>query len=319
LIYGSGAADITFDGGDIQTGSYITGSGGSMAYARALNYTAGMLIGAGTPAPQYPFDPPTIHATSSPIRGRWVNTSTYDISDWPIATDLRFAYGFNRAPLNQFVERFTDTNGVNWRLAIQPQHVLALNNSGFAPVAPAFSNDVVTFEYAASYNTIWPAHVGDILYHENSGTLFVITAIGASDANHSSALPITAKQMNNMRINRDGTFATQMLSDLALGGNMFLVNCSIDLPQKVEFGTFTSGSRSVTSVSEGDGNGSDTTNYYAVNDNLYGYQWNDSYFNWPVRVGHKLTTVNNGSPGSMTLNSNALASGRFPIYPIPIR
>ena len=72
-------------------------------------------------------------------------------------------------------------------------------------------------------------------------------------------------------------------------------------------------------MSEGDGNGSDTTNYYAVNDNLYGYQWNDSYFNWPVRVGHKLTTVNNGSPGSMTLNSNALASGRFPIYPIPIR
>ena len=36
-----------------------------------------------------------------------------------------------------------------------------------------------------------------------------------------------------MKIKGDGTFAMQMLSDLTLANDTFLVNCSIDLPLKV--------------------------------------------------------------------------------------
>jgi len=321
LIYGPGQADITFEGGDLQTNpAFISGSsGGSLAYSRAVNFTGGILFGGGTPAPLPTNSTPTIHATPSQTRVQWINLTTpFAQNENVMAKDLRFIpFGPSRAPLTQFTEEYIDLNGVRWNFAIQQQRVLNLPSM---PVLPAFSSDVLTFEYTAATAALWPAHVGDILYHQNTGTIFVITVIGSPDGAHAGALPITAKQMNNMTITT-GTlaFATQTCSDLTLAGKTFLINCSIDCPQKVEFGTFTSGSTSVTSVSQGNGDGSDITTYYSTGDNFFGYDWSDTYLNWPVKVGQTIATITNGSPGSMTLSSNALASGRFPIYPIPIR
>ena len=323
IFAGNGGAvtDVVIDCCQLQSNpafiSNYGGSGnGSLAYSRAINYTGGFLFGGGTPNAAPNNGTPVIHSTQAATRGQHANTTTpFSTGDNPIAKDLRFvAFGPARAPLTQFTEEYIDPNGVTWKLAIPQQRILNLPGM---TVAPAFASDVMTFSYTSATMTAWPAHVGDILYHQNTGTIFVITVIGSLSG---GGYPITTKQMNNMLITT-GTlvFATQKCSDLTLAGNTFLINCSIDCPQIIHFGTFSSASTSVTSVGQGDGTGAAIQTYYLAGDAFYSYDWNDTYFNWPTKVGQTISTRTNGSPGSMVLSSNAQTSGRFPIYPIPIR
>lgn len=249
LIYGpgNGGVDVTIEGGVISNiGSFITGANGSLAFSRAINYTGGLIVAGGLPNPSSTFgNSPTIHGTSSPVMGMHANTLTpFATTDNPFAKDLRNPGGQLRTPLNQFAETFNDENGVSWKLVAPPQNLFDMGIVGNVPVAPAFSNDVMTFEYAAAVNSYAPIHVGDTLYSINTSTLFVITAIGAADGAHSNALPITTKQMNNMTVNNStGVFMTQTCTDLTLAGYAILTNCSIDVPLEIEFGTFTAGCR----------------------------------------------------------------------------
>jgi hypothetical protein len=137
----------------------------------------------------------------------------------------------------------------------------------------------------------------------------VITAIGAPDAGHGGALPITARQMNNMMINSDGSFASELLTDTALSGYTEIIDTSHDLPQQVAYGEFTQNSVTVGNVSN--------ASALSAGDALIGYPGanNDAYLNWPVTSGNAVTRVTNGS---ITLSQPATLSGHFPIYPVPI-
>lgn len=313
-----GLSEIAIDGGNIESARWLSGQGGSYAYARAVNYTGGLLLGGGSVAPTNPTLEPLIRIEAL-VKGTYIDPTNFAWQDWPISADIQFA-GESRAPLTQFATGFVDTQGRHWRFGRVPgAQLLVLSDSSFAPVAPTLSGDTLKFEYASSYNAAYPAHVGDILYHIPTGTIFIITAIGAPDASHGKALPITARQMNNITIHDDGSFATNTLADTALSGYTNLINCSIDLPHQVEFGTFTAGSKAVSNVSRGDGYGVGISNFYKNGDRFIGYVYNDAYLNWPTGAGNAIDSITEGSPGSITLSSDALTSGRFPIYPLPIQ
>jgi hypothetical protein len=313
-----GVSEVTIDGGNIESSRWLSGQGGSYAYARAVNYTGGMLLGGGSVAPAFRTLLPRIRVQAL-VKGTYIDPTSFTWQDWPISADVQFAAN-SRAPLTQFATGFVDTQGKPWRFGRLPEaQLLVLSDSSYAAVAPTISGDILKFEYAAVYTAAYPAHVGDILYHIPTGTIFIITAVGAPDAAHGNALPITARQMNNLTIHNDGSFATNMLTDTTLSGYTNLMNCSIELPRQVEFGTFTAGSKVVSNVSRGDEYGADISTFYKVGDRFAGYAYNDAYLNWPTGADNSIASVTNGSPGSMTLSSNALASGRFPIYPLPIQ
>lgn len=313
-----GVSEVTIDGGNIASSRWLSGSSGSYAYARAVNYTGGVLLGGGDPAPTFPTLLPRIRVQGL-VKGTYIDPENFTWQDWPISAEVQFA-GNARAPLTQFATSFVDAQGKLWRFGRLPgAQLLSLSDSSHAPVAPSISGDILKFEYAAVYNAAYPAHVGDILYHIPTGTIFIITAISPPDASHGNALPITAKQMNNLTINNDGSVATNTLTDKSLSGYTNLINCSIDLPRQVEFGTFTAGSKAVSNVSRGDGYSVDISTFYKVGDRFIGYAFNDPYLNWPTGTGNSIASITDGSPRSIMLSSDALASGRFPIYALPIQ
>ncbi|MCI0468040.1 MAG: glycoside hydrolase family 55 protein [Beijerinckiaceae bacterium] len=313
-----GISEVTIDGGNTASARWLSGPGGSYAYARAVNYTGGVLLGGGNAAPTYPTLLPRIRAQGL-VKGTYIDPENFTWEDWPISSDVQFA-GSSRAPLTQFATGFVDTLGKLWRFGRLPgAQLLVLSDTSHAPVAPAISGDVLKFEYASDLNAAYPAHDGDILYHIPTGTIFVITAIGPPDASHGNALPVTARQMNNLTIHNDGSVAANTLADKTLSGYTNLINCSIDLPRQVEFGTFAAGSKAVSNVSRGDGYGVDISTYYKVRDRFTGYAYNDPYLNWPTGTGNSIASITDGSPGSMTLSADALVSGRFPIYVLPIQ
>jgi hypothetical protein len=321
-LTGSSASEIIFDGTTF-TGypNDYTGASGSLAMARAFNYTGGLSVGNGSPRPPYGGFMPRVSALAS-VRGTYLDTSTFAITDQVMASDEQFIGNHSpRAPLTQFTTGIVDTQKRRWSLdQLAPVLLIDFTSATYAPVAPSFANDIVTWTYAAPASSpgaqmlLFP---GSIIHHNNSGTLFVVTAVGAPTGLN---YPITMRQMNNMLIHTDGTFKTQLLGDLTLAGYSTVTNTHIDLPAQVEFGTWTSGSATVASVHRGDGYGGDISTYLKTTDDLYPLQFPDAYFAWPAtndRSG-SMTAITPGSPGSITLHSNSTFTGRAPIYPLPI-
>lgn len=240
---------------------------------------------------------------------------------------LQRLLGFNnstRASITQAASGFSDANtGKVWTFAINGQGATPLDLSNSATsVHPSFSScDTVNFTYFASLQNAGPYTkmvAGDLIFNDVSDSLFVITAVGSPDG--SGNFPITARQLNNMQLNHS-TFActTNNISNPTLTGNDWLFQTNIpDIPSNVFFGTFTSGSTSVTNVQRGDGFGANFTSYVNAGDEYFGYSIQDSYFQWPYVNGSTIATVTNGSPGSATLSANATQSGRFPFIPLPV-
>lgn len=163
-------------------------------------------------------------------------------------------------------------------------------------------------------------HVGDILFHLPSGTIFVVMEIGAGEHASSHARPIVTKQLNNMLTDADGTFRAQSSSHLALAGDTLLLNDSIDLPAQVYYGDFDA-KGNITKVERGDGFAGDIAKFLSVGDVLFPFSWNDAYLSWPIANSFEETiaTVTVGSPASLTLaGAGAVTAGPFPIYPLPI-
>ncbi|MBI5003507.1 hypothetical protein HZC00_00220 [Candidatus Kaiserbacteria bacterium] len=315
----SNAPEITVDGGTITAGRYISGMRGSDAYRRALNYTGGVVIGGGTALQPIVSTLLPLIRVGAPVAGVFVGVGpAYAVSTQQLSANLQFA-GMSRMPLTQWATGFIDTSGKAWTFEQVPNsQLITLANAAYAPVAPAVSGDMLTFQYAASINTSRPIHAGDILFHIPSGTLFIVTLVGAPDPAHAGALPITARQMNNMKINSDGSFAAQLLTDTSLSGYTELIDTSRDMPRQVEYGDFTTGSTAVKNVSRWDNVGNDITQYLSPGDGLLGYAWNDAYLNWPVLSGNAIQSITNGSSSLITLSKPARRTGRFPIYPVPI-
>jgi hypothetical protein len=316
--------DVVIDGGCTIGGTYWTGGNGSTAMQRAVNYCGGMLIGGGDPFGRgYPAFFPRVRSD------RALNAIKLDDS---FAEGSRLVGGVvdfmtsaglvNRTEMSQYAEAINDAHGQRWRFRQGGRsRLLDFADNTAIIVALDDTDDSWTFHYANALQND-PAsamHVGCIIYHNNTGTIFVVTAIGAADAGNSNAYPITMVQQNNLRVDNSGDFVAQLLTDMTLSGYSLIIDTQIWLPRQVHYGTFTSGSTSVSSVSRGDGYGGNLTTYLLTSDKIYAPTMDDATApKCPVANGTGLNAVTNGSPGSLTLSANATASGRFPIYPIPL-
>lgn len=320
-----GAASVSIDGGVFQGGATLGSVFDLAGIQQANNYTGSMFIGSAMTFPLFPdfsqltwVNPTYAYYMVSPNSGPYQNQQ------------LMGPYASNgvRQQFTQATKGFVDQpNNRRWDFAMGPTGALinlALTGDGYVSIPAAISScDTMTFTYIANFQATdlqsYNINIGDILYHHNTGTLFVITAIGATDG--SGNYPITTRQMNNMNVNSSGvcTLNNLVAVDPNVSGNIDLIHTGVlNIPTVPYFGTFTSGSTAVTNVQSGNGNGAALAVYMAAGDRMWAYPIQDAYFQWPYPPGGTLATLTPGSPGSLTLSANATVSGRFPILPLPV-
>ncbi len=234
-----------------------------------------------------------------------------------------------RIPMTQCGKNYTDTFGRRWRLNVTPEiNFLGVGafNSG-----PTYSNDQMSFGWDDSLqtaaNVMENFAVGDMLYHIATKTLFVVTNIGAKVG---STWPITTIQQNNLKVNAAGTFVKNINPDPTLASGAFvIIKTGAVIPSVLEYGTFTSGSPNVTSISDGSGT-SHMANNYVNGDIFFGLPGSlpgtAPYLlgsatpgSWPIAPGSTLSAVTDGTPGTLTLSKNALSTGVFPLFPYELR
>lgn len=306
----------------------ITGATyGTAAYQTAINYCGGVFIN-GDPS----YNASGTVVGSLKMRGgftygSYLTTPTGSVTNQALGDDMNFYVGgsmLSKRARSQGSSGFVDGLLRRWQFEGLNRGVISMTTLAIVSVAPSFSGDVMTFTLHNNYQTVsfYRLSVGSILYHVNTGTIFVVTAIGAADG--SGNWPITTKQMNNLTVSKDvnGTFVSQLCSDLTLAGNTVIWHTTDMVPSTIFYGTFTSGSTNITSVHSGNGtDGTTLTTYYASGDNMNGLVSGASGNQWPVRADSNITlaSVTNGSPGSATLSANATVSGSFPLCAVPIR
>jgi len=319
LIYGTGSA--TIDGGDFQ-GGFSLGSLFNLASVQhALNYTGGVFIGG-----------PMTYPSANHGTLKWLSPTNASYMTTPNSVDTQQGMGPDaafvgwRGQFTQATTGFFDTlNHRRWTFALGPigQIVGLTAGQSYVSVAATFTGcDTMTYTYVGAYQgSVNPAYnlaLGDMLYHENTGTIFVVTAVDSADG--SGNYPVTTRQMNNMNVNPN-TLAcvSNNINDPLVSGNVTIVHTSVrNIPQYVSFGTFTSGSVSVTNVQHGGNDGSDLTKFIIPGDRIWSYPTQDAYLQWPYPPAVTIASVTNGLPGNLTLSSNATQSGIFPILPLPV-
>ncbi len=328
LIHGSAA--VVIDGGAFKGGASLGSVFGTSPVQQALNYTGSVLVGS---AMTFPLSPG--YSPFSPLK--WLNPTVAAFMTNPnssdgqqyMGTDASFMFGRRaRGQFTQATTSFVDLfNNRRWQFALGPTgSLIQLSNTtaGDVTVVATYTGcDSMRFTYAARQqspqNQSSNIATGDILYHENTGTIFVITTIDAPDRRGN--YPITARQMNNMNINPNKyACASNNISDPTVGGHTFLIHTGVmNVPAMPFFGSFTLGSTNVTNVSRGDGYAGDLSAYVNSGDKILGYpKGQDSYFGWPYPAGASIAAVIDGSPGGLTLSAPATLSGRFPILPLPV-
>ncbi|PWB94648.1 hypothetical protein [Methylosinus sporium] len=318
---------LTTGGECIVEGGYIIGaidlpaSHQTAAMRQAVNYAAGAFVG----LPRTPLD--FGHAIARNKMGRtWVNPDfSHSVTrDGPDALFDTVEFGGVVKQLSQWNTGFIDNQGKQWRFGRAVPHMqFEMSNASVVVVAHSFTNDVLTFNYANALqnNAAVAFSIGDIIMHQNTGTLFVIETIGAADSGHANSYPITARQTNNMRVDSSGEFATQLIADLALPGNMFWFKTGIWIPKWVYYGDFTAASASVANVHLGNGSGAELASHLpssALPLKMISYELPDAALSWPLSANNAIDTVTAGSPGSLTLTGQAARTGRFPIHPLPL-
>jgi hypothetical protein len=312
----SGANDIVeYRSGKIRAmTSYI---GGDAAVAKAVNYTGGVVVGRSI-----------FHANNFrlPKFGTIIvskcNAGGTSCTEKRLAgNDIIYGATETRPPMTQFATGFRDANGKHWTFDLPVYGYLDPNSTSYVPSGGAMSwtgCDTATFKLKSTMTFAPVAAVktpGAIMHH-SSGTNFVVTSVGAADGN--GDFPITVKQMNNMIVDFNMDCVSSTHPNMA--GTTFMVASPVDLWHLPFYGDFTAGSPNVTNVKRGnDGYAGHLASYISAGDKLWGPAvGNNAYSPWPVNDNAVLTvdTVTAGSPGSMTLTSNATFScTQCPIFP----
>jgi len=314
LVYG-GAVKLIFRGNNVIAATSLGGNNGSLAFQQAVNWTGGLSLGR-----------PRINTlyqdfTQCDLGNVVTYLPTPNSVGASRAMDNKFDFnGAAKAQSHQAVKKFADLKGQEWRVNVPPMQLIYMTSSFIEAGSMVLANDILTFNYLATWqagsNTSYIIQPGCILDVMNTDTKFIVTAVGAPNANGN--YPVTCQQQNNMTVDVNGNFASTLCTDLTLAGYIALVQTGYQLGNVVHFGDFTAGSTTVANVHRGDGYGGQLSTYIAVGDLLTGFNYNDAAAPWPIQTGTKVTAVTNGSPGSLTLSIAAQKTGRFPVIAIPI-
>lgn len=319
-----GQQNLVIDGGNFVGGSALGTLFNSVAIQRALNFSGGVFLGG-----------PMVYPQPRLLRGgvKWLNPTlaSYMTTASVAPPDAQQLMGSQaippidgkRANYNQAMSGLIDSvNGRKWSFAVTATgEALSLSalGSGDVSVVATYTNcDTMTFTLIAARqkDQITNLAPGDILYHAGTGTIFVVTMVGAPDI--SGNYPITTRQMNNMTVYASGACLKNSNTDTALTGITHVVHTDATVPINVYFGDFTLGSDIVANVTDGVTSGSHLTDFIKPGDRLWPYPRPDAYYQWPYPALSKISTVTAGTPGSIRLSGTATATGRFPILPFPV-
>jgi len=302
----------------------MIGSNGNAAFQRAFNHSGGIMC---------PLHDPTAPYVNVQSKIRWIGSTNGRYLVNP--TDSSFSAQYlnesmqwrtSRQQMTQATHRFEAFSGgaPNGEFRILHRNGGNVFDASSAVVAPAISGDTITMTLSGGTQDVLEIIPGDFITHFATATMAIVTAVTADGGNWD----IIATQMNNMEVNIN-TWATttnhMTTAALAAAGTLwYCSHCGPIITNQVSFGTFTSGSASVTNISRGDGYGGDTATYYNPLDTMQGFPaaGASNADKWPITGGTTATTIasiTNGSPASMTLGGHtAVMSGDFPIYPLPI-
>ena len=228
--------------------------------------------------------------------------------------------------INQVTPSFTpvSTSGT-----LQRSQISGISQTGTTVTLTISATQVTNYGY-----NHWGCGVGDILADENTGTLYVITAV--------SGTTYTLVQQNNYDnypgtgfVDRSATGVTPTSagtpSSIATSnGVLRIIRTQQFFSQVVYFGDFVAGSTNVTNIHAGDLNGATIATFLTPGTLLFC----PGLFNFsttvqepivgefPVTKSTTISTVTNGgnstTPGSLTLSTAAIATGRYPISPLGI-
>jgi hypothetical protein len=277
----------------------------------------------------------TYTVNNSQSVGAEAMTASSSLSSYPHADVLTRGTLTNRFPMTQDMKTYVDSQGRSWQMTVPAPAQLVFPSSPGTQISvlPAYAGDTMTFNYCSVYQggtngIVYVIAPGDILYHFNSNTIFVVTSVGspASDATNCTFAPttssvVTAVQQNNMTVAPGtNTWASNLnATPLLNSGNTALIKTGVVIPGQLEYGQFANGSTTVSNVSNGNGVvGTDLGTFYKNGDLVLApFTFGTGSSPWPTSNagGNQYATVIAANPGSITLGSAATASGLYPIFP----
>ena len=239
--------------------------------------------------------------------------------------------------MTQGLTQFVDQENRSWNMTILPGELLDPANSVQVPVAPAISNDVLTFGYCAAFQTIYPMAPGVIIQHNGTGTNFVVTSVGGPLAQFAcqpaTYVMVTATQQNNLNV-VPGTnnFLSNNITAASLTGYLSVLDGPLTtLPTRLFFGEFTSGEATVAKVQGFDGLGIGLDALPRRRRPLLGPRNSfanaggefSTYGANPIRGRssrpRRLERGEQRKPGSIVMSAPARSTGTFPIFPFELR
>lgn len=298
---------------------------GAAAMQSAINYFGGLNIGQPLLNTLY-----LNEATVSQGLGTYFASSSATSANLgvePLDDTIQASSTSTQLPMTQAGKFFIDRSGRRWRMSPPYAGLFQMTVTIYVPAygVPAWTNDVMTFTLTSAYFNTAANHIqpGWVIYHVNTGTMFLVVSVGAADGNGN--YPITTIQQNNLLVNPStSAFVANTLSDTTLSGYCFAVNATVTLPANVEFGTFTAVSNGITGITGYQDAGTSIGTYLANGMSLFGPGYFETTGNaawWPVPPYGVVTLsgVTPGAPGSATMSGGvATTSGRFPIFPFPL-
>jgi hypothetical protein len=316
LVHGS--ASVSIDGG-VFDGAQAVPALNSAAIARAVNYTGSVLVGN---AANFPTPSQNQLFWYLPTNATYMPTPTTTGAQQHMGPNADFATYGARALFTQATTGFVDDQvRRQWTFLTGPSNALINISSGggyTSTGAALVGCDGMTFTLLGAYQTNQSIALtaGDMLYHLNTGTSWVVTVVGSPVGGN---YPITTQQMNNMNVDNTGACTSNNISDPTVGGNTVVIKTGFQsIPEVVEFGDFANGSTTISNVNRGDGYGGNLSTYVNVGDQFWTYSTQDNGYLWPYAANSTVATVTNGTPGTLTLSAAPTLSGRFPILPVPV-
>ncbi len=314
----SQGAHVTIDGG--HWGGRISDLTGTAGKQRAINYSGGVFL------PQAQRGAEGSLRIGGPVSGAYRHSATSTsgfrmISDsvsWETSAGL-----VARAPIAQTHREMRDVRGRHWWLEGPAAGILDFASASFVKSAPEWRGDVMSFTYRGVRQSSLRTALspGSLIYAVVSGTLFVVTSIGERDGNGDHS--ITCLQLNNLRLNiKTGEVIANDCPNLKSRGIAYISHANIDLPREVAFGAFVSGSSSVVPIAGSEGSSEIVAGGLAAPVRLHGTPAGSiAGDRWPIRPDGATISPNSGDApsGAFGLSHDAVSTGIFPIYPVPIR
>jgi hypothetical protein len=238
----------------------------------AVNYTGGLLLG----CPRFNANFGARSFTATNLRGSFFSTPTNNVNTIYHDTIMNKVTPPSRRQMSQMSTQYVDSQGRNWRMTVPGEQPV-----DFSTLSAAYpgNDDMLHFNYSDSLmasGIFFAIAPGDILFHETTGTIFIVTSVGASGSGGAGLRASIAHQQNNLKTDPHGSgaFVANLITASQLNtGLMTIIKTNIWIPSVLYYGTYTAASTTISNINRGDGDGTAFTTYYQNGDLMYGVSW----------------------------------------------